>query len=228
MATVNEISNAIVKSIYRHINCLNDENRNMRKIALENIRNDTIYHKPPLNMDELEYIFSEIMKPLLKSFSDPVEKCREISIVIVQSFFAVISELSERLSYVIPVIVQRLGQQDIIEPSEEIRLQLMRLLSLIIDKSGCNISVYMDDITKVLVRTLIDAFPDIRKESCLCCSQIAKSIPDTFHMVSESYINPLLLSITHQHSKNRRLVVTTIGMYRHILETLFCVAYNFI
>lgn len=170
-----------------------------------------IDRKPSLETDELGLVFSEILKPMLKVFSDQVEKCRELSIAIVHQLFEKVSDPGERLSYVFPVLVQRLGQQEVIETSEELRLQLMELLSLLIDKAGTKLPAYLDDCVKILQRTLADPFPDVKRVSCQCASKIAKAIPQYFHMVSETLIKPLLLSITHQHSKVRALVVETIG-----------------
>ncbi|XP_070187800.1 dynein axonemal assembly factor 5-like isoform X2 [Littorina saxatilis] len=211
MAAVDENSNAVLQGIARHINCLGEDNRNLRKKALESIRNDTIKRKPALQTADLDPIFSEILKPLLKTFSDPVEKCRELSIGIVHGFFEKVSDPEERLSYVFPILVQRLGQQEMVETSEEIRLQLMELMSLLIDKAGPKLPAYLEDSMKILQRTLMDPFPDVKRESCKCASKIAKAIPQYFHMVSEMLIKPLQTSITHQHSKMRVLTVTTIG-----------------
>ncbi|KAK7506627.1 hypothetical protein BaRGS_00002102 [Batillaria attramentaria] len=211
MAAVDENSNAVLQGIARHINCLSEENRNTRKKALESIRKDVIDREPPLETDQLGLVFSEILKPMLKVFSDQVEKCRELSLIIVHRLFEKVSDPEERLSYVFPVLVQRLGQQEIVEPSEELRFQLVELLSLLIDKAGPKLPAYLDDCVKILQRTLVDPFPDVKRESCRCASKIAKAIPQYFHMVSESLIKPLLLSITHQHSRIRALVVETIG-----------------
>ena len=213
MAAVDENSNAVLQGIARHINCLSEENRNTRKKALESIRNDTVNRKPPLEDSDLGPVFSEVLKPLLKTFSDPVEKCRELSVGIVHRFFEKVSDPEERLSYVFPVLVQRLGQQEIVEPSEELRLQLVELFSLLIDKAGQKLPVYLEDSIRILQRTLVDPFPEVKKESCKCASKIAKAIPQYFHMVSETLIKPLLMSVTHQHSRMRALVVTTIGRY---------------
>ena len=211
MAATDENSNAVLQGIARHINCLGEENRNTRKKALESIRNDTVGRKPALDVSELGVIFMEILKPMLKTFSDPVEKCRELSIGIVHRCFEKVSDPEERLSYVFPVLVQRLGQQEITEPSEELRLQLVELFSLLVDKAGQKLPAYLDDSIKILQRTLVDPFPDVKKESCRCASKIAKAVPQYFHMVSETLIKPLLMSITHQHSKMRALTVMTIG-----------------
>ncbi|PVD38342.1 hypothetical protein C0Q70_00954 [Pomacea canaliculata] len=186
MAGVEENSSAVLQGIARHVNCLKEDNRNTRKRALEDIKKDTQGRNPAFEASELQLVFSELLKPLLKGFSDPVEKCRELSIGIVQWFLENVPCPEESLSYVFPILVQRLGQQEIVESSEEIRFKLVEL-------------------------TLVDPYPEVKKESCKCASEIAKTVPQYFYSTSEHLIKPLLLSITHQHSKIRALVVETLG-----------------
>ncbi|RUS89825.1 hypothetical protein EGW08_002437 [Elysia chlorotica] len=211
MADTVENSNAVVQSLTRQINCLGEDNRNTRRNALISIRKEIFDRKPALSNEELDIVCSELLKPLLKSFSDPVEKCRELSIDIIYSFFKNVPSLEPKLSYVIPVLVQRLGQQEIIEPSEEIRSQLVSLLHFIVEKVGKAIGVYVDDSVRILQRTLVDPFPEVKKESCHCASFLAKSSPQYFYMQADTLVKPLLLSIAHQHSKVRLIIVETIG-----------------
>lgn len=216
MACVDQNSNAVLQGIARHINCLGEENRNTRKKALEGIKKDTLQRKPALESTELQLVFSEVAKPLLKIFSDPVEKCRELSISIIREFMEKVEKPDESLPYLMPVLVQRLGQQELTEPSEENRLMLVEFLTQIVEYSGKKLSVYLDDLIRILQRTIIDPFPDVKKESCRCTSKVAKAIPEYFHMQSESLISPLLMTITHQHAKVRSLVVETIGIIQEI------------
>ena len=69
--------NIVLQSIARHVNCLGEENRNTRKRALEAIKKEVVLKKPELDKTELQSVLDEILKPLLKVLSDPVEKCRE-------------------------------------------------------------------------------------------------------------------------------------------------------
>ncbi|KAL5019260.1 hypothetical protein ScPMuIL_004982 [Solemya velum] len=211
MAGVDQNSNTVLQGIARHINCLGEQNRNVKKKALEDIRKETLNRTPRLEVDDLQCVFNEIVKPLLKVLSDTVEKCRELAIVLILDFLKSLPNPDEYLSYVIPVLVQRLGQQEIVEPSEEIRLILIQLFSLLIQKSGKKLSVYLDDCIKILQRTIVDPYPEVKKESCICASNLSKAIPEYFHMQSESLIKPLLVTISHQHAKVRTIVVETIG-----------------
>ncbi|XP_067671064.1 dynein axonemal assembly factor 5-like [Haliotis asinina] len=211
MASLDENSNAVLQGIARHINCLSEENRNTRKRALESIRTDTLGRKPPLDSHEHALIFSEVLKPVLKILSDPVEKCRELAITLISDYLNVLDKPDEHLSYIVPVLSARLGQQEIIEPSEELRLSLVELLTQIVECSGKKMAIYLDDAIRILQRTIVDPYPEVKKESCRCSSKLAKSIPEYFHMQSESLIKPLMLTISHQHSKVRTVVVETVG-----------------
>ncbi|XP_005100812.1 dynein assembly factor 5, axonemal [Aplysia californica] len=234
MAATHENSSVVLQGIARHVNCLGEENRNTRKNALLGIQKDTVKRRPPLDSPDLQLVFSEIMKPLLKAFSDPVEKCRELSVEMVLSFMRNVPTCESYLSYIFPVLVQRLGQQEISEPSEEIRLLLIELVMLMVKSSSANIGVYVDDCVRILQRTIVDPFPEVRKESCKCASLLAKSSPQYFYMQSESLVKPLLLTLSHQHSKVRTIVVETIGTvlqfgngksvddaYSHLAQRLF-------
>lgn len=110
------------------------------------------------------------------------------------------------------MIVQRLGQAEIIESSEEVRLQLCQLLVMLVNLCGKAIAPYLDDYVSILQRVIVDPYPEVRKESCRCASRVAKTIPEHFHQRSESLIKPLMTSISHQHSRVRIEVIFAIGM----------------
>ena len=211
MAATDQNSNAVLQGLARHLNCLGEENKMARRRALESIKKDTIKRNPAIEAADCKPILNEILKPLLKEFSDSVEKCRELALEILSGFLTVVNDPEDYLPYVIPVLVQRLGQQDITEPSEELRLQLVTFLQTILECSGKKLTIYLDDVLRMLQRTLVDPYADVKKVSCNCVTIVAKAIPEYFYQQSESVIKPLLLAITHQHSKVRSLVIYTIG-----------------
>ena len=70
------------QKLQRDVNCLSDESRSTRRRALERLRRETVAHSPPLPAPTLQALLELLLKPLLKLFSDPVEKCRELAIAI--------------------------------------------------------------------------------------------------------------------------------------------------
>ncbi|XP_033097480.1 dynein assembly factor 5, axonemal-like [Anneissia japonica] len=204
-------ANDILQAVARHVNCLSEGTRMVKKRALEGIRKETLCRNPPPDSLVLQKVFDGVLKPLLKSIGEQVEKCRELSILLVIDFVDRISNPEEVLPYLMPTIVQRLGNKEIVETSEELRLNLVELLTKIVDLTGKKISPYLDDFIRILERTILDPYAEVRKQSCVCTCKVARGIPEHFHMQSESLINPLLQCISHQHSKVRVQCIITIG-----------------
>lgn len=75
------------------------------------------------------------------------------------------TDLSQFLPYIIPTVVQRLGQPEIVETCEELRLYIVEMLYSVIEICREKVGVYIDDMIKILQRTLVDPFHDVRKVS---------------------------------------------------------------
>ncbi|XP_074649053.1 dynein axonemal assembly factor 5-like [Tubulanus polymorphus] len=213
-AAGNDISaNAILQSSARFLNVISDGtgSKFQRKKALEGIRNETIDASNPIDATVLQAVFSEISRSLLYSFSDQAEKNRELAIQLETDFLMKIPEPIEFLPSIMPVLVQRLGQQDLAEGSEELRFLLIQLLSVLIKLGDHRIHVYLDDFVRILIRTIVDPYPEVKKESCRCASNLSKKCSTHFHMQSEALIKPLLLTMSHQHSRVRTAAVECLG-----------------
>ena len=200
----------VARKIQRPLNCLHEENKNVRKKALADIRQ--IVAEECHKEENLGILTSDhFINSHLKVFSDPVEQCRHLSISIIFEIFATVPNPDFLLIKIFPTLVKRLAQQDIVEPSEEIRLQLLKFLEQIIQICKKKVTPFVNDVVKILQQTITDTYPEIRKCSCECASLVAATIPEQFYHHSEMLIKPLLLTVTHQHSKVRALVIQTIG-----------------
>lgn len=62
-----------------------------------------------------------------------------------------------------PVVVARLGSQEITEPSEELRLSLVSLLTSIVNICKEKMSPYLNDMVLVLQKTIVDPYPEVKK-----------------------------------------------------------------
>jgi len=62
-----------------------------------------------------------------------------------------------------PVFVNRYSQPEIIEPSEEIRLATVELILNISNISKKEITPFVEDIIRILDRTLQDPYPEVKK-----------------------------------------------------------------
>src|SRR3546814_1402193 len=53
-------------------------------------------------------VFHEIAKAVLRRFSDPVQKCREIAVSIVSCFLEKVSDVTPVIAYMYPALMQRI------------------------------------------------------------------------------------------------------------------------
>ncbi|XP_002740361.1 dynein axonemal assembly factor 5-like [Saccoglossus kowalevskii] len=201
----------VLQGIARQINCLSDDNRTTRRRGIDGIRKATLGKEPPLEKEILKEVLNHIVKSILKCFSDPVEKCRELAIHFIGDYITSVDNFEDILPYLIPTLVQRLGCKEIVENAEELRLTLVELLTKIVEICKKNVAPYLDDMIQILQKTIVDPYPEVKKQSCKCTSLLAKTIPEHFHLLSESLIAPLLLTVSHQHSKVRVACINTIG-----------------
>ncbi|KAF7220950.1 dynein axonemal assembly factor 5 [Nothobranchius furzeri] len=199
----------VLRGLHRHLNCLNEDNKMTRRRALELIKKETV--DKGLCSGVLQEILSSLLKPLLKSLSDPVERCRETALVTITDFIRCVPRPEESLSYLMPCLAQRFGEKETLEPSEELRLLAVELLTLTVEVCGKHLAPYLNEMINILQRTIVDPFPDVKRESCKCVVSFAKCVPEHFHMQAESLVKPLMQTITHQHSRVRVSVVEATG-----------------
>ena len=81
-------------------------------------------------------------------------------------------QLSGSLALLLPVLVSRLGLEKVPEPSEELRLQLLHLLSSLVEVCSTDMTPYLDDVLLILQHTIVDPYPESKKvrfKHCYLC-----------------------------------------------------------
>ncbi|AWP18929.1 putative HEAT repeat-containing protein 2 [Scophthalmus maximus] len=194
----------VLRGLARHLNCLN-EDKSTRKRALEQIKRETV--DKGLSGGVLQEVFSALLKPLLKCLSDPIERCRETAIAVIAEFIRCVPKPEESLPYLMPCLAQRLGESEILEPAEELRLSAVEMLTLTVEVCGKHLAPYVNEMINILQRTIVDPFPDVKRESCKCTVKFAECVPEHFYMQAESLVKPLMQTVTHQHSRVRGSVI---------------------
>ncbi|KAJ7989332.1 hypothetical protein DPEC_G00303440 [Dallia pectoralis] len=209
-ATDERAASDVMKALARHLNCLNEDSKTTRRRALEAIKKDTI--DKGLSGGVLQEIFNCLLKSLLKCLSDSMERCRETAIHMLGDFIRCVPHPEDSLPYLMPALAQRLGGKEILEPAEELRLSTVEVLTLTVEVCGSrHLAPYLDDMMKILQRTIVDPFPDVKRESCKCTVNFAKSIPEHFHMQAGCLVKPLMQTISHQHSRVRVSTIEATG-----------------
>jgi hypothetical protein len=124
----------LMQQYARDFNCLSDQDRKTRQRALQKL--GALARSPQPDVDAA---WEQALRvPLLKLFSDTVEKNRELAIGLATELVPVLSPdmLRSSLPYLMPVLVGRLATNPIAEDGEELRLQLLQLLQLVLKQGG--------------------------------------------------------------------------------------------
>jgi dynein assembly factor 5 len=199
--------------IAKFCNALQSDDKKKKKNALEELSKFLHEHDSELDVTEKVTIY----KNILRCFNDKTEACRELAVKVVADIISSLGQEEDYFTYLMPALVQRLGGQEIVELSEEVRLLKVSLMHCVVNRySPTLLPCYLNDIIQILVKTLVDPYPKIKKESCECAADLAETIPRHFYLQSQSLIIPMLQSVTHQHYKIRIVAITAIGKFMMI------------
>ncbi|OUM70216.1 hypothetical protein PIROE2DRAFT_37495, partial [Piromyces sp. E2] len=190
--------------IQRDINILGEisSDRLAKRRALEKIKRETIGSRKRLSVEILQKLFFNISNALVRCLGDSVEKCRELSTQIITDFFETIDPVPF-ISYIMPVFVNRYSQPEIIEPSEEIRLATVELILKISDISKREITPFVEDIVRILDRTLQDPYPEVKKVSCKIIISLVENAERQVSLFGEKITKSLAPTLQHKHSSVR-------------------------
>ncbi|XP_011688411.1 PREDICTED: dynein assembly factor 5, axonemal [Wasmannia auropunctata] len=191
---------------------LQADEKNRRRQALEEIwKNISQEEIISGRSDDLIKIWESVHRSLIRIMNDNMEMCRDLTVGILKIFLEALPPDDKYIIYIIPIMSRRLGMQELIEPSEEVRLKCVSLLRTIIWKYKDLLAPYIQDVTGILARTVTDNYPNVKKESCRCISDYAKTLSRHFYSQSEYLIKPILSNFTHQHYRVRLAAVEAIG-----------------
>lgn len=111
-----------------------------------------------------QVVCNSVMVPMAQLLADPVEKCREGALTFFASSAEHLAEPAALLSCLMPAVTKRMGEVPVVEPSEELRLALVKLIAgPVILRSGSGLLPYLTLVIKVVCRALEDPFHDIKK-----------------------------------------------------------------
>lgn len=141
-----------------------------------------------------QVICGSMLVPLVRLLADPVEKCRDGALVFLASAAEQLPDPAALLSCLVPAVAGRMGDMPVAEPSEELRLAIIRLIAgPVILRSGQDLLPYLTMIVKVVCRALEDPFHEIKKV-CLYQSRQADIAPGNKH-ISTCMLCPVCMHI---------------------------------
>ncbi|KAI5221447.1 dynein axonemal assembly factor 5 [Manis pentadactyla] len=156
-----------------------------------------------------------LLPRLLRCLADPAEGCRTLATHLLGLGLRRTARPREALPRLLPALAARLASPEPgrrpPEVCEELRLALVQLLALAVRLCGAALAPHLDDAVRALRSTLLDPFAAVRRESCECAAELARSTPGHFHMQAESLISPLMQTLSHQHWKVRVAAIEATG-----------------
>ncbi|TPX47515.1 hypothetical protein SeLEV6574_g02641 [Synchytrium endobioticum] len=166
----------ILLSIQRDCNILMDAqaDRSSKRRALEKISKETSVSTSTAKMTPAvaSRLLTSISSPLVRSLDDGIEKVRELAVEIITKLVdASQTTTPPHVEHILPPVLHRLSfQQNAntqIEPSEEIRLALMRLLRRMMSSTLPPYVVpFIPSLSAVASAALRDSYAEIKKEGC--------------------------------------------------------------
>ncbi|XP_058448454.1 dynein axonemal assembly factor 5 [Malaya genurostris] len=190
---------------------------------------DFVHQK--LTAEQAPAVFDCTYLHILRCYGDRFEMIRNLAITLIGELLDKLAANDFYLGYIVPVISRRIGQSELIEESEEIRLQLLEQLECIVRKyadpdgsRGDPLLKSYDNIIDILVKSLKDPYPAAQKKSCELVKLLAESTP-SMHFRAEALVRPATGVLKHRHSANRIAAMEALGMLSlHIHSNSDCVS----
>lgn len=204
---------------------IQNQERMVRQRALKEVL-EFCQKEGNLSSENAIEIFDFVYLCLIKCYSDRFEMCRSLSCSIVSEILKHLEQNDYYLSLLVPVIAKRLATLDVVEESEEMRLQLLKQLNYIIGKykdiseiegvrgksdGEDRLLKPYNDIVDILKACLLDSYPAILKECCEIIKVTATASP-SFHYRAEALVDPLQTLLKHRHSPVRIGAVEALGI----------------
>ncbi len=99
------------------------------------------------------------------------------------------------------------------EPSEEVRLLLLRVLQFLWDRPSASVwgKSAIEDTADIVTYSLSDIFPVAKRQSCVLLQRLVAVCGDGVRLKFERLLRALTGNLIHQHSKTRQLALATVA-----------------
>lgn len=193
---------------------LQNPDRTLRQKALRDLLEMVSSKTVP---EEAKQLFDLTYLHIIKCYSDRFETSRSLAASVFSKFIECLSSAnSYYLDYLVPVLKRRIGMKEIIEESEELRLQLIEQVYLIVNKFKYKnagedfLLTSFNDIMDILLKTLCDPYAAVQRQACEVIKIMPKATPFQGDKIPP-LVTPLISLLKHRHSAVRILAVETLG-----------------
>mmetsp|Transcript_40910 Transcript_40910/g.73939 ORF Transcript_40910/g.73939 Transcript_40910/m.73939 type:complete len:944 (+) Transcript_40910:78-2909(+) len=205
-----ETYDEFLAKVRRHINCLQDADKVVRRNAAAELHVVMeVLALPTVGKRQFgtRLFLEELHKPLFRMFSDQSDKSREHALAIVSGFAAEIDveELNNLLPLLLRALLDRVNAQPFPEQSEELRMEVLQLLSKLFDRCQSGLDQYAASIIDAVAKALTDTCPDAKKACCDIVKKMGTCFQeDKISRAAAPLLAALLANLKHQQWKVRR------------------------
>mmetsp|Transcript_30447 Transcript_30447/g.99843 ORF Transcript_30447/g.99843 Transcript_30447/m.99843 type:complete len:909 (+) Transcript_30447:76-2802(+) len=207
----------MLDKLHSHVVCLGDADRSSRIRSLNFLSRELFKAAVPMDTSS-RFIAEHLIDALVERLvSDPVEKCRELAMSIIESSAREVrlEDLATLGKRVIPAACPRLGRRLSREPVEELRLRLIELCSTIFVRCAVELELECGDLAEYFVPSLIeslaDTYPEAKRAAIIAVSNVSRVAPDGVHVFLTDLAQGLVANLTHQHAKTRTAVLVSLA-----------------
>jgi hypothetical protein len=199
----------------REINRISDSDRNTRKRGLQKLV-ESLPWTSPEDAEALRGLcLQTLFTPLLQGVADPVEKCREHSISLLTKTVGLCAPFeTDQAIQLVNALCARVNDIPFPETGEEIRLQVLDLLSLVLSHPVAPglLEACAPVVLQAMTKALQDSFPSVKRTCCDITILFCIHIPDAVRVHFKNLTKYLCVNALHQHHKVRSasLTVSTI------------------
>ncbi|XP_024523068.1 dynein assembly factor 5, axonemal-like [Selaginella moellendorffii] len=203
-------------AIARDVNCLLDPSVSVRKAALLRLEHGVRAR----GEEEIQELGSDaVIKAILRRFADPSEKCRCLAVSILLSLLEIIPGcVVSLLPYILPVVSERLplrslpdevefgtkvGQEALLEPSEEVRLLLVRLLTSLLNHAPRLIHPFASEVASIIMVTATDSYPEVLMETMTLLERFTDTMDQKIKPIAKQLVSVILRLLVHNRYKVR-------------------------
>lgn len=188
-----------------------------RSTTLLKLREQCEQAPESVSTDAIAGDFDELYLHLLKCYSDRFESVRDCAVLAVSAFLERLPPLDFHLLNVVSTLVERMGQTETVEASEEIRLLYVQQLHLMLRKYAVmgNVGVFREcypQVVKVLIKSIKDDYARVQREGCATLVQLCR-VAETHDIrpYTESLAIALYTMLNHRHSSVRISAIEALG-----------------
>eukprot|EP00474_Spongospora_subterranea_P005349 CRZ05807.1 hypothetical protein [Spongospora subterranea] len=215
MLPVDEITHLI----QHDVNCLSQggADKMQRRQAILRLRSKLTELRvvPRSNNDDGEardtLITNVLLDPLTSGLQDQSESCRSSSLALLKELIpADCQAIAKLFSKLVLLCHERLTSSTGGEPSEELRLSLIQLLSDVVTSADLSVQIksHEEVLLKLIGRVLLDQYPDLKSGICAFIQQLATS---SAHLDFKTVVPSVLINLKHQRHKVRFDSLVAIG-----------------